>query len=257
MGILRNISKTVSGFFFSSFLTLLIFVLAISSFTAYDNLKPVVTDVIKQQITTTPEELNKTYEALSFYCKTSGNETIFVPLQSNYTQFLELKCSDVLKITFAQVPELIANTTFDNLYFKKYNCSFIRCIQLPGEEKFLFIMSEQANKFLQKTIVYFGVLTVLSALALFVTTETWAGKFKAVGLILFFLGISYFLIPLIENFLMPKLPQEYLSRVTPVITKVFDSISYYVLFIFIIGVILTAIGIVLGHLGKKEKIEKK
>lgn len=250
MSALRSIGKAFGGFFFTTFLALVIFMLAIAHFTACKTLKPIVVNILKQQFTTTPEQLNATYIALSYQCNTTRNETIYV-------QSLELKCSDISTITSTDLPEFISNTTFDKIYFKKYDCSFIQCTQLPGQEKFLFLMSAQANEFLEKIIIYLGVATALSAFILVAATETWPGRFKTIGVSLIFVGISYFLIPLMKGYATQQLPQETLVKISPIMNQIFDSISGNLLIVFIAGVILTTIGLVLSYLTKRKETKKK
>lgn len=253
MGILRTIGKIVGGFFFTTFLALLILMLAITHFTSYNVLKPIAVDLIKQQSTMTPEQLNATYTALLYQCKLTGNETLYIPAD---TQQIELKCSNISKTTPTGLLELIGTTSFDKLYFKKYSCSFIQCIQLPGQEKFLFLMSKQANEFFEKTIVYLAIGTVLGLVILVAATENWPRRFKEVGVGLIFIGIFYFLIPLMKGYTY-QMPKDVAEKMAPAINQMLDSISYNLLIIFIVGVILTVIGLVLGYLAKRKETKKK
>jgi hypothetical protein len=250
MTILRVIAKAIGGFFFTTFLVLVIFLLAIAHFTACSTLKSIAVNLLKQQFTATPEQLNATHAALLYQCQTSGNKTI-------YAQSLELKCSDISATAATDLPELISNATFDKIYFKKYNCSFIQCFQLQGEEKFLFLMSEQANEFFEKAIIYLGLATTLSLFILVAATETWSGRFKAVGTSLVFIGISYFLMPLIEGYAASQLPQQMSAKAGSILSQIFDSISGNLLIIFIAGIILTTVGFVLGYLSKRKETKKK
>jgi len=246
MSALRNLGKAIGGFFFTTFLTLVIFMLAIAHFTACSTLKPIFVNILKQQMTTIPEQFNTTYTALLYQCNITRNETIYI-------QSLELKCSDISSITSSDLPEFLSNATFDKIYFKKYDCSFIQCIQLPRQEKFLFFISGQANEFFEKIIIYLGVATALSLFIFVAATETWPGRFKAVGVSLIFTGITYFLISFVKVYAAQQLPQEISTKVSPLINQIFDSISGNLLIIFIAGIILTTIGIVLGYLAKKKK----
>jgi hypothetical protein len=249
MRILRTVGKVIGGFFFTTFLALVIFMLAITHFTAYNVLKPIVVDILKQQLIVTPEQLNATYTALSNECAASGNETI-------YFQSLEVKCSDISATEAKDLPELISNVTFDKIYFKKYDCSFIECIQLPEKEKLLFLISKQANEFFERTITYLGAAATLSLFILVAATETWSGRFKAVGLSLILIGIFYFLIPLLKGYVTQQIPQQISEKTSFIASQIFDSISYNLLIIFIAGLILTTTGFLLSYFKNKSKKKK-
>jgi hypothetical protein len=253
MSALRFAGRIIGGFFFTTFLTLVIFMLAISHYTAYSNLKPIVVNLVKEKFTPTPEELNLAYASLSYQCNTTKNETIYFELpELKYFQTLELKCSDISATTPSDLPELVVNTTFNKIYFKNYDCSFFRCIQLPEEQKFLFLMSKQANEFFEKTIIYLYVATALSAFILVASAKTWSGKFKAVGISLIFVGVFYFLIPLMRGYMEKQLPQQIFTKVSPTISQVLDSISSNLLIVFIVGVVLTT-GFFIGYLARRKE----
>jgi hypothetical protein len=242
MGILRSFLKAVGGISFIIFLSVLIFMLAISNFTSCNTLKPIFTDLIKQQLNETPEQLNSTYSILSSHCQTSGNETIYV-------ESFKLNCSEIFSTTPEKLPEVIGNQTFDEIYFRRYNCSFFNCIQLPGQEKFFYLMGRDANIFFNESIIYLALATVISAFILIAASETWSGRFKAIGISLVFIGVSYFIIPVAKGLTNAKVPES----AAPIIDKIFNSISTNLLIAFILGIILTAVGFVLSHLSKKVK----
>jgi hypothetical protein len=257
MGALRTVGKAAGGFFFTVFLALVIFMLVVAHFTACSTLKPIVVDLLKQQLTATPEQLSAIHEALLYQCDGNESKTVYLNITAKEYLSPELKCSDISKTAATDLPELIGNETFDKIYFKRYDCSFEQCIQLPGEERFLFLISGQANEFFEMTIIYLGVAAALSAFVLVAATETWPGRFRAVGLSLVFVGMPYFLMPLVKGYVERQLPSEISTRISPVINQMLDSISGNLLTIFIVGVVLTATGLVLGYLAKRKETKKK
>jgi len=246
MRFLRPFAKVSSEIFFTIFLSLLILVIALANFTSYENLRPVFLNLAKQQINMTSQQLNSTLAAFSQLCRTSGNETIHV-------ESLALKCSDVYATTSENLPELIGSATFEKTYFKKYDCSFFQCITLPGQEKFVFLMSEQANVFFKNIIIYLAAAVVISGIVLIVAVETWPGRFKAVGFSLIFVGAADVVIFLMKGVLFQGLPQQAIQQASPAINQILDSISSMYLLILVAGVILTAIGFILGYLSKMKK----
>jgi hypothetical protein len=220
----------------------------LTRFTSYSNLKPIYTNLLKEEMNATQEQLNKTYTALSYTCNTTGNETIYV-------QSIKLKCSDIISITPTDLPELVGNVTFDEIYFRKYNCSFFQCIQLPEEEKFLFFMSEQTNKFFEKMIIYLLFVASISLFIFVISIKTWPERFRAVGISLLFIGISHFFINIAKGYIEQKFVEQ-TEKISPIINQILDPVSTNLLIIFIIGLILTIIGFVLSYLVKR-KFKKK
>jgi hypothetical protein len=245
---MMSFAKVSSEILFTIFLSLLIIVFALANFTSYENLKPVFLNIAKQQINMTPQQLNSTYTTLMQLCKISGNETLYV-------ESLEIKCSDIFSSTPENLPELIGSSTFEKIYFKKYDCQFFQCISLPGQDKFLFLLSEQANTFFKKSIIYLELIVVLSAVILIASIETWSGRFKALGLSLIFVGAADFVIILLKGLMMQNLPQQIAESADPIINQILDSVSNMYLIIFIAGVVLFIIGFVMSYLSKRRKVE--
>ena len=245
MGILRSIGKGLFGFLFTISLAALILVLALENFTNYENLKPTFVNIVKDQFNMTPQQLNSTYSALSKQCNTTGNKTIYIDEYG-------LECSEILKIMPSDLPEFISNSTFDKIYFKKYDCQFFECINLPEDQRILFLLGNQSNEFFKNIIIYITIATILNAILLFVITETWPGRFKAIGITLLLSGISYFIIDFIKNIFLKQLQSQIMDKVSLIVNQIFNSVSVFLFIILIIGAVLTATGFIIGFIQKKQ-----
>lgn len=254
MGILSSLEKFVGGLIFSLSLGFIIFSLALAQFTEYKSLQPVMTSLLEKQISQqySTEQLNLTHNALIEQCK--DKETINIPLGQNSTvKEVALKCSDISSSQPSDIPKLLSSAIFDDLYYKKYDCQFIQCLQQPGTEKFTVILSSYANKFFNSITVYLAVGLVVGIIILLASTRSLVGTVKSIGISCIFVGITYFIIPFIKKYVVQQLPAEAISSMEEIVNQLLTYLSSIMLYVLIIGVVLTLIGYAAGYLLKRRK----
>jgi hypothetical protein len=257
MGIARKLGKILSGSLFTTFLVFAILVMSLIQFTEYNALKPVFTDILSQQITssTPPEELDRLHAALSAKCKNS--ETVDIPMEN---QNISVKCSEIENSKPKDLTKLVAVKTFDDMYYKQYDCKFIECVQ-KGEGSLFIILSAHANNFFKTAQVYLWVLTFIFGALLILSIETWADRLKGVGTSLILTALPFFFLNYLADFFVPKgvmqsLPPQVANSVNNLIGQLVNSTFINYLIVFVIGVILVSGGYILDYRLKKQKMKK-
>jgi hypothetical protein len=252
MGILRSIVRSVGGFFFVLFLSMVILMMAVIEITEYDNLKPVVTDIIAQQLTnqTSPEQLSQIHAQLSSQC--SGKETVEMPVGENLN--VTLNCSSVNASKPEDLGTLIGGAVFDKIYYKEYDCEFIQCYQQSDSQgKISLFSTSLANQFFKKVLIYLWIGTGVFGLILLISSKGWEIP-KDFGKSLIVVGMPI----IFTKFLKEKinLPTE-TSAAQPLIDKLLNSISNVYLIAIVAGAVLVVIGYLGNYMEKREGIKKK
>lgn len=251
MGILRNIARSVGGFFFVLFLSMVILMMAVIEITEYDSLKPVVTDIIAQQITnqTSPEQLSQIHAQLSSQCSDKENVEFSAGENLNVT----LNCLSIKGSKPEDLGVLIGGAVFDKIYFKEYKCGFIQCYQQSDfQGKASLLSTSFANQFFKKSLVYLWIGTGLFALILLISSKGWEIP-KNFGKSLIVVGLPI----IFTKFLKEKinLPTG-TSAAQPLIDKLLNSISNIYLIAMAAGILLIIIGYLGSYLTKKKDIKK-
>jgi hypothetical protein len=248
VSILRGIGKFLGGFVFGTFLALSILAASFIELTEYNNLQPVAVNIISEQVmeNATQEEVNNLHLTLLELCE--NKETIEMSLgEENIT----LNCSKIRETRTEELLPLFATETFDKIYYKKYDCEFIECIQ-EGDPRLL--VSAHANSFFKNIQNVLWMVTVIGAIVLFISVKTWSGRLKSFGIILIVAGVPAFILNLnlLSSFIENSVPPQVMTVASPLINKFFDSISSKLLIVFISGIILTVFGYGLKYLIKKK-----
>jgi hypothetical protein len=251
MNILRNIGKTIGNIIFVLALLATISAISLAKLTEYNNLKGLVTDSIGSQIAkgVDNETLIQIHQQLLEECKT--NETI--QLSDLLGQNVTIKCEDVEKTTPEGLINLFANGLFESFYYKKYDCSFIQCLQKPGQDKLTLFVSLEAHSFLKNCQYILLIASGVGLAIMLVSIETWWNRLKSVGITLLSVSLPFFILILFKDHILSL--STNLEAVTPIIDQIFGSVSNIFLVMLIAGVILTAIGSILQH-NRKVKVEK-
>ncbi len=245
MSILRVIGKVLGVFIFSIFLGTSIFTASFIELTEYDNLKPIVVDLFSKQLTenVTEEQISETHSSLLYQC--TNKETIEMPVNEiNIT----LNCSKIREVEAEELSSLIGVELLNKIYYEKYECEFIECLQ-EAKGYPIVLFSAHANNFFKSVEKFLWIGTAIGAIILFISLKTWSGRLKNFGIVLIFTGIPYFLL----NFIKGYIPAEVMAVVSPLVDQIFNSISTKLLIVFTLGVILTALGYSLKYLIKKKK----
>lgn len=246
---LKKLGKGAGGTFFVIFLSIAIVMVSLSSATQPETLKPAFVSIVSSL--STPEAVQ---ESLIDMC---GDQTsIAVTLQDKQTiidcekvkngdeDYLSSIIPDVVEINEEQI-----NEQFDQIYYAEYDCDFIDCI-LDSEKgnNMQVIFSQKAAQFLGEMANILIILSIVTAVILFFSTEGW-GRVKAFGISFIFVGISYFVIIISQN----SLSSAELSVAKPLLDVLLGSMSLYYLVFLILGIALTIAGYVVprSYYGKK------
>jgi len=239
----RSLGKFLGSFIFTTSLSLLIIAISLAEITSYENMKPVFVGLAGEKIVGDTTKLAELHSQLAKSCE--GKESIEIPTGS---ENIDVKCADVISSTPENTGNVIATAMFDKVYYKKYNCNFIECIQLGGEN-LMVVASSTGNKFFQDSILYLSITTVLGVVIVFVLNETYALRLKAVGKDCIGVGAMVFLI-LLTNFVVPSfVPAELLPKISGFLNFVENSIMIRFAVVLVIGIVLFVIGFLIGRKG--------
>lgn len=248
MQILRSIGKWLGILILSFSLFLTIFMLFIVKFTEYDNLKSIFSELFITKLISNIDktQLNQTYTTLLKEC-TQTESLEFSLGDKNIT----LKCEDVKKSSPEELPNLIGESLFHDIYYKEYDCEFIECLQL-SEEGFLVILSSKANLFFRDIQNALWICTGIGTILIFVSVKEWKTKLKTLGITLLSISIPVLIIFYIKDYFLPTLPAE----AAPITTQLFSFIFNSFLIVTIVGMVLTVGGYSLKFLQKKKAKRK-
>lgn len=249
MGILKNLGKFFGWILFSSVLGLLIFILALLQLTDYSTLKPIAADLISQQLVSqlniTEEQLNEYHAKLVKECTSDTTYTADIGKET-----ITINCSQIKSSAPQDLVKIVATSAFDKIYYKKYDCEFLQCLQQEdGMEKYTVILSPVTQQFFKNIFNYLLFALVVSGIILFASIEGVVGRIKAFGSCFIAVGLSYFFIPATKN-LVP-IPAEAKAFAEPIINQMLDPLGTKLLIIFVIGVVLTATGFIIEHRQKR------
>jgi hypothetical protein len=142
---------------------------------------------------------------------------------------------------------------FDKIYYKEYECEFLKCIQeIKSPEQATIIFSQAGHVFLNGIFLPVLVITAFAGAVLFLLIETWPERFKAFGIEFFFIGIFFFLTPYLKNMFSGNLTPE--SKMAgDVFDMVFNLISPILLIFLVVGIILMVLWIITKFFLKKKE----
>lgn len=231
----RKKTKILGGILFTTFLSLLIMAVSLSSVTEYSSLKPVFSVLITSQIP--GEQASQLYTLILLSCEKT--QTVDIPLG---IESISLQCKDIKSAGQGGFLDLVATKLFDKIYYKSYSCNFLDCIKQSP----LVIISQHANIFMKNVIYMLLALAILSAMVLAISSRGW-GIAKSFGTSLIFVGMSYFVI----IFSKSLIPSQIMQVGGEFINSILDTIAFNFLVVLIAGIAITAIWFVLGRKKKK------
>lgn len=163
-------------------LSCLLFAYMQAEATKADNLKSVFIPAISYGMTQniTSEQLGIAHAVFLQNCTNNpSQESILIPLEPNP---VAVSCSKIIGSTAEQLPNIVAETLFDSMYYKDYGCNFIDCIQtLPATERAMVMLSANANRFYNGIIMPLLILTAASAFGVFMFARDTKDKLKSLG----------------------------------------------------------------------------
>lgn len=247
MSAIRKIGKSLGSSFFVFFLTATILILSMIQLTNPENMKLIFTDILNQQLKEN-SDYSKIYSQVYQYCSLDPTKPIEL---SSMDQNITLNCSDVQsKKSEEEFKNFLIGKVFDQIYYKKYDCSYIECLNRPVQNKILVLVSAKTNEFLKSILIYSIIATAVFAIIFAASCEKISGVFKGLGTSLIVIGLPYFII---EFLLIKLLPSELISKVSNIIDQVLSSFSKKFLIVLAVGIILTIIGLIIEYVGKKKK----
>lgn len=243
MGAIRNALKVVSSLLFSTLLFITIMTFGLARLTQYENLKPIITDIISKTISKqiNGAQLSQIYPYIELYCKYK-NETI----KLNFTiEEVEISCQEVLNKTTNQIIEILASKAFNKIYYRKYDCEIIDCLrQAKDKMDYLVLMSEKFNIFLKGIFPYLFLATISFLIIFLIVSENWYLRIKNLGVTFLMFGLPYFFFKFTSNELLQNfLPPDTMETLTPVINAILSYFNYAFLLTLIFGGILLIVAL--------------
>ncbi len=229
MGVIRGILLVLVCvlLFLSLIIANLFWILSLSL--SYNNLQEesltIAKDLLNEVNIST--EIQAMTPLIQLYCQ---NNSDFVFQLEGYT--FDIPCSVAMQGEDAIIEEGIKDL-INNVYYTKYNCEFLECIQTSP----LFIISEDAHDFCSSKFYLFLVISLALIGLTFLLTEKKTNMPIIVGSLMVVSALPFIKL---DSFLT-MFPDKILSK----ILSVFFSQSFFVsLRTLIVGIVLIIIGII-------------
>ena len=186
-------------------------------------------DKIEQE--SSGEKLNQTEREVRFDCKEKGKATVEATKET-----LDIDCSKMDRIPFKI---LLANSIYDNIYYRKYDCKVFDC--LGSTEKISGLIAQQNH---MRYLVYYWYLLaidIILAVLLFFVSPSWLKKASAFGYVLLISGLG-------------ALPFFVTQRIFSAGMAFMNNILYAQIIMFAVGVVLLVIAMIMKsrHRGSHE-----
>jgi hypothetical protein len=241
---IRAVGTSLGILILTIFLLLSIFTYCLVKFTEFDNLNSIFSKILVSKIVS-EDKINQTYNNLLSACENKESTELSL---GNKT--ISLKCDDIRNSSPENVLAIIGKPLLYDVYYKKYDCNFIECLNEPGEEKFLILISQKANDFFKFLQCIFLTLAGIGLALILISVKDPENKLKTLGITLLSIGIPILILIFIKDYFI-SLPTE-LESLGEVI---FDISFISFLIVTLIGLILTIVGCVLKL--KPAKTRKK
>ena len=239
---LTAIGKAIGAFLLALFILSTVFVYGLSQITEYDSLKPVFTESITDQINNQfSQNQDEFLRYINAQCRSSDTLVLSV---GNIT--LNLDCKELLAKAPEKIPEYLSEKIFQNIYYKKYDCSALQCLTKAfssrDPQELTVIISSQTNEFLKSLLPYLIAGIIISILIIIVSIRKLFEILKAIGITLIISGIAFIVILLSESFL-PTAD----GALGGFIKTIVNTFAFLYGIVFAIGIVLT----IIGYLGSK------
>lgn len=253
----------ISGFVLSILLVLIIVVAAMQHMTAYDAMSSMVDKAAREQ-KMAPGDFNESdfpavKQDMLDTCSASEDGLTTVSLEDNKTA--TLNCTDVQatkdsKDLFA----LLAVSGFNEMYYKKYDCSFISCLASDASfmDKLSMIVSEKAHKFYGDSFWFVVAAAVITGLIYIFSIGDLLHAARSIGWTFAIIGSGFIFSLIFKDKGITTGAGEAGTTVTlPVIANVLSLIQTYFIAYFIVGIILLAIGYIGSFVKSKNSKNNK
>src|SRR4030042_3510921 len=144
---LRTIGKSFGVLLLIFFLSLSVFAHFMVKFTEFDTLNALFAKIFIGSALS-EEQISQMHDSLLTYCESSPqDDSVALPVGN---MSVVLKCDDIEKSTPNGVAELIGASIFHDIYYKKYDCSFVDCLKAQGDDKYMVLLSHESNNFFRE-----------------------------------------------------------------------------------------------------------
>jgi len=264
ISVLRGVGKAAGSIIFTTSLALLIFSIAIVEFTEYDNMNSVFVEILGPQLQdmTAQSQISAedAYQLVLVMCQ--GEENIALPITEG-GDTIPIDCNQIRSIEgeggagFEQMLTDVAVTIFfDSIYYADYDCEFMDCL---NQGDYQVVMSSKGHEFflgIQQTLL---VVSIAGILLILICTTDWSSRLKGVGWPMMLVGMSYFVMTFMKDFMVSKLSPDLQAQMsqagidmTPIIEKIIQPMKSNLLIVFAVGVVLTAAGFGINYYIKKQ-----
>ncbi|MBI2542731.1 MAG: hypothetical protein HYW24_00910 [Candidatus Aenigmarchaeota archaeon] len=252
MGFLKILGKIFGSTVFTTFLVLAIMMGELVSFTDYQNIKESLLVIVKQSVIGAVGEaqLDQFYNFLVFQCTQKNSIPLPIP---GYD--ITVDCNDVRTLEKDQLFDKVSVSIVDSVYYKKFSCDFVSCLQSGDTENMLIALSSEGNQFYKNMQMYLWIATVVGLAIMLASIDTWTGRLKGTGWVVVVTALPFLFLNYISEFIMPPLP-EGAEAISTILNQLLDSIRGKFLIVFAAGVVLLLAGYGLDFYLRRQKRKK-
>ena len=191
----------------------------------------------------------------TFVKQNCTQETTTLPIEGFME--IELNCSDVKKTTPQTFIDLVIDTAFNKIYYKKYDKNFLEILkELPSQadkpESFIVFCSEFAHQSFKKGFNYLIAIVVVLTLLIILLNKLTA--LNSLGVDFIIIGVPYFFI---KYFVLERVTTMVPEFAISVVNSFFFSLMLIYLIFFIVGIVFLVAYIFLKVIERKKKGRKE
>jgi|GEM_PF-5132370 len=292
MSILKDAIGWIGSFIFAFSLMGMISAHATSQFTDYDKIKHAFIDIMQVQLERHIEQVTEEqileeiqlppgaeyleidrpeaiYQLLLETCEGKNNVEIPMDVAGGFGYGdplpLVIDCNDFKanatsgETAIRYLTGIVAESIFDDFYYKEYDCSFLECVQ-KGD---MFVMlSAKGNEFMNNITILMFVGTGVGAAMIIISYDEWGERLKAFGWPMTLSGLSYFVISVFKNLITERIPaimgiQQPITELTAVVDMVMKPMMDSLLIVLVVGVALLAGGYIVEYYMEKSSREPR
>lgn len=277
MSVIRSVGKAIGEIILIFSLGGLIVAIWLVQTTEYENMKAIFSEVLEAQITfgeravgegikgTTEreEQLERLYQTILQMCENKDKVEISI---TESGQPVAIDCEEIRTAAQSEggdigsiIADVASRAIFDDVYYKKYDCEFIECVQTG---QLGIVVSAQGHEFFKQIRMYAIAGAAVGAVLIFVSAESWYDRMRGFGLPLVFIGLSYVVLSLAKSILISQFPaveqaEQAGISLMPIVDKILAPMMNSFLIALILGAALTVGGYVFAHEKRKSKTKTK
>ncbi|MEM5815161.1 MAG: hypothetical protein QXD89_01585 [Candidatus Aenigmatarchaeota archaeon] len=235
MGIIRRLGKIFLGFLFLICLFFLTTLYSLLNILSYGSLKEIASPLLLSKMNITQEQKEMLFLYLNYSCK--DKEFTMLEFSENIT----IDCSKVKSLKIEEIEQFLIDSYLSNIYFKKYECNLLQCLQ---EKNIMYFLSFSFYEKISSYFIYSLIISIIFGVLYLLILENLQERLFSFSLIFLLIGINYFLIGYGLNIFETKIPIYIFS--------ILKEKFLFLLYIFIAGLVLLVFSIILKI---KKKIE--